>query len=225
MSPNLLMLGREVTLPLDLMFLKQDQVTYQCHNEYAEWVRKAMMENFELVRENLRWAAQRQKRLYDQSTEDRNFQVGQWVLGFYTPLRNKDKLHSPYVGPYLIVGKPGEVTYVLQESEESKPFAVHADHIKPYLSEVPLESWITVDPDRGVEEAVTVTQGADNDVIDVTDAPDTTGGKPVEANTEDAPSGAGQVVENVPTVGDDVQVRRGGRERRAPARYDEIEWE
>ena len=69
-----------------------------------------------------------------------------FILRFYTPLKNKDKLHSPYVGPYLVVGKPGEVTYTIQESKESAPFSVHADHLKAYLSETPLESWIVTEP-------------------------------------------------------------------------------
>ncbi len=37
-SPNHLFLGREVTLPIDLMYRNPDEVPYGCQNEYVEWV-------------------------------------------------------------------------------------------------------------------------------------------------------------------------------------------
>ena len=155
-TPNLLMLGREITLPVDLMFLNASDIPYRCHNEYAEWVRTAMLENFELAREMMRGAAVRQKRLYDQRTASRNFKIGQWVLRFYPPLRNKDKLNSPFVGPYLIVGKPGEVTYTLQETQSSDPFTVHVDHLKEYKTEEPLVSWLSNPDEPPAGEAASV---------------------------------------------------------------------
>ena len=208
-----------------------------------------MLENFELARETLRRAALRQKRLYDRNAESRDFQVGQWVLRFYTPLRNKDKLHSPYVGPYLVVGKPGEVTYTIQESKDSAPFSVHADHLKAYLSETPPESWIVVAPsgDADVGEGVEGPPVSSDGGADVADDGDTVvhnmntaERQPVEfhdvdindAREEDGDGGEDAVVleelpegGNVPQVEGEPQVegvRRGNRVRRPTSRYDEL---
>ena len=132
MSPNLMMLGREATLPIDLMFPSNAPFpTYRCRTEYVEWVKQTIQNNFELARVNLRAAAQRQKRYYDERTKQRQFDIGDWVLRFYPPnLRNK--LQSPYIGPYLVINKPGEVTYIIQRDPSQKPVTIHVDHLKRY---------------------------------------------------------------------------------------------
>ena len=62
-SPNRLMLGREITFPIDLMLVPPDEMDgYCCQTEYAEWLRTAMQHNFELARSYLGKAASRQKR-------------------------------------------------------------------------------------------------------------------------------------------------------------------
>ena len=62
-SPNLLMLGREVTFPVDLMYPLENEQEYHCAVGYVEWVRQAMRENFERAREQLGRAAERQKEI------------------------------------------------------------------------------------------------------------------------------------------------------------------
>ena len=136
-SPNLLMLGREITLPIDLMYPSISNHQYHCHVEYVEWVRRTMQQNFEKARENLKQAAERQKRYYDQRASERGFQVGDHVLRFYPPnLRNK--LNPPYIGPYTITKKLGEVTYKLEPQSKGKAVVVHTDHLKLYRSALPV---------------------------------------------------------------------------------------
>ena len=49
-SPNLLMLGREINLPIDLMLGNSNQeLPYTWSIEYVQWVREAMLNDFELV--------------------------------------------------------------------------------------------------------------------------------------------------------------------------------
>ena len=142
MSPNLMMLGREATLPIDLMFPSNAPFpTYRCRTEYVEWVKQSIQNNFELARVNLRAAAQRQKRYYDERTKQRQFDIGDWVLRFYQPnLRNK--LQSPYIGPYLVINKPGEVTYTIQRDPSQKPVTIHVDHLKRYYGVRLPKSWL-----------------------------------------------------------------------------------
>ena len=96
-----------------------------------------MQQNFEKARENLKQAAERQKRYHDQRASDRGFQVGDHVLRFYPPnLRNK--LNPPYIGPYTITKKLGEVTYKLEPQSMGKAVVVHTDHLKLYRSALPV---------------------------------------------------------------------------------------
>ena len=130
-SPNLLMLGREITFPVDLVYPDERERDYQCPVSYVEWVRRAMRENFEKAREHLGRAAERQKRNYDERAEPRKFNIGDWILRFYPPnLRNK--LNPIYIGPYEVVAKPGVLTYSLRRPGERKCITVHVDHLKKY---------------------------------------------------------------------------------------------
>ena len=158
-TPNLLMLGREIVLPVDLMFVNPDDVQFQCRTEYVEWVRRAMLDNFEIARLHLGTAAQRQKKYYDQRTKRRSFKVGDWVLRFYPPNKIKSKLNPAYVGPFLIVAQPGEVTFTIQRNPQSAKLTVHMDHLKHYRTEPQMKSWIKVDSvaaePENLDEAVT----------------------------------------------------------------------
>ena len=54
---------------------------------YAIWVRDALEEAYEQVRQHSGQAVQRQKRLYDHRAVKRLFAVGDWVMRFYTPAK------------------------------------------------------------------------------------------------------------------------------------------
>ena len=155
-SPNLLMLGREITLPIDLMHPPTDYHPYQCQVEYVELIRRTMQDNYELARKNLRTAAERQKKYCDERTKGREFQEGDWVLRFYPPkLRNK--LNSPYIGPYKVLRKLGEVTYLLQLKPSYHPVAIHVDHLKLFRTEDTPVAWRTTnenDNGMGPDDAV-----------------------------------------------------------------------
>ena len=60
-TPNLLMLGREINMPIDLIYPLPRNQEMPCQIEYVDWVQRAMLDNFELVRENLKASQMRQK--------------------------------------------------------------------------------------------------------------------------------------------------------------------
>lgn len=165
-SPNLLMMGREITLPIDLMYGTEPATpTHLCPVEYVEWVRQTTAASFDFAREHLQKAAERQKRNYDKGARERLFERGQWVLRFYPPNLNKNKLNSRYVGPYLVLGKTSEVNYEIQSSKDATSLVVHVDHLKPFYTENPPISWICNDvenqkgtqtePDVGMDQEMT----------------------------------------------------------------------
>ena len=130
-TPNLLMLGREIIMPVDLMYPPTEHQGYRCHIEYVEWVKCTLQDNFEKARQQLGVAVEQQKHYYDMRTKTQKYKEGDFALRFYPP-NLKNKLKSPYLGPYRIMVKLGEVTYQIQQHPTSKPLVVHLDHLKRY---------------------------------------------------------------------------------------------
>ena len=62
-TPNLLMFGREVKLPVDIMYgVVNENSVPTCPIEYVQWIRYSMTNAFEKVREAVKASAVRQKR-------------------------------------------------------------------------------------------------------------------------------------------------------------------
>ena len=146
-TPNMLMLGRETTLPVDLLYPTPDQDVNSgvFPVEYVEWVRQAMEENFARVRAELQAASVRQKKNYDKRAQTRTFTPGEWVLRFYPPNVTRSKLNFPYRGPYLVLKKVTEVNYQIQESPRSITLTVHVDDLKKYHGQPSQPSWLPME--------------------------------------------------------------------------------
>ena len=145
-TPNLLMLGREVNLPVDLMFNTNQPSVPSCPSEYVEWVRDATRESFEFAKKNLKASAERQKKLYDIGKGFPKYKVGTWVWRF---LPARDKLSLTWQGPYLLIKRMTDVTYRIQKNPEAREIVIHVDNIKQYESVPPIPSWLTI---NGAEE-------------------------------------------------------------------------
>ena len=138
-SPYRLMFGEECTLPMDIGLPKeQSDIPDSITSPYAIWVRDALEEAYEQVRQHSGQAVQRQMRLYDRRAVKRLFAVGDWVMRFYTPAK-KCKLDLAWIGPYLIVSLIGWALGI-QKDPESPIVIVHCQDIKkshlrwgPYL--------------------------------------------------------------------------------------------
>ena len=143
-SPNLVMLGREISLPVDIMYpIPEQPKEYTCTTEYVEWLRQTLHDCFEDVRSHLSESASKQKNYYDKRSQSRKFSPGDWVLRFYPPGLSRSKLNPQYVGPYLILKQFGEVTYLIQRDPENKPVVIHIDHLKKYECDDPPPAWVT----------------------------------------------------------------------------------
>ena len=141
-TPNMLFFGREITVPVDVMFGRpKEEQQPGCPIEYVEWVRRATGEAFEFARENLGKSAVRQERLYNRRSDIRRYNIGDWVWRWYPP-KAKEKLGKGWTGPYLILDKLTDLTYKIQASETQTPLVVHVDHMKKYESDVYPENWV-----------------------------------------------------------------------------------
>ena len=139
-TPNLLMLHRETSLPVDVIFGSPPGVP-QCPVEYVEWVRGASQHAFQFVADYLQKQVVRHKKLYDMKSGSPEFVVGQTVWRFYPPTA-KLKFGQTWQGPYLVTGRVSDLCYRIQKARNSRAIVVHVDHLKLYEGEAPLVSWV-----------------------------------------------------------------------------------
>ena len=113
----MLMLGREVSLPLDLTTrLSTVESEANLTEDYALRLRETMQSAHERAREHLKASARRQKKTYDRKTMPTTLEAGQLVW-LHNPSKRKGlspKLQRRWEGPYRIVDKLSDVTYRIQ---------------------------------------------------------------------------------------------------------------
>jgi hypothetical protein len=140
MSPNLLMLGREVRLPAEIMFSTGKSEISEEFNSYGDYVshlHNCMLNAHNVARTYLQKAAKRQGEMYDAKTQQTKYEKGDmvWVRSDITQLHITPKLRCPYEGPYLIVQKLNELDYLIQLDEYGKCKVVHHNRLEPYRGE------------------------------------------------------------------------------------------
>ena len=141
-SPNLMMLNREVTLPIDLITGNPNSdFGPSCPIEYVEWVRYAKEHAFQLVQEHLRVSAERQKQLYDRNSGTPELKNGDSVWRYYPPQARR-KFGKGWKGPYLVTRRLSSHVYEIQLTPRSSPLVVHVDHLKKYEGPLPVKNWL-----------------------------------------------------------------------------------
>ena len=138
----MLMLGREIEVPLDVITESSPDAP-PLTSEYAVALQQRLASAHEVARRHLGKAAERQKRNYDKRVSSKPFRVGDSVWLHHVRRRKgrNPKLDSPWEGPYLVVSALSDVTYRIQRNRKAKPKVIHADRLKPYLGPA-LKSWI-----------------------------------------------------------------------------------
>ena len=134
-SPQIMVYGREMCLPVDLMFPSaHEEDNPPCGPAYVEYLRRAITSAHLFARDHLQKAAQRQKKGYDAYTRDRPaFQDGDLVRYFYLPLTQGNKFARPWTGPWRIISKVTDVDYRISlVSQPAKTRVVHVDYLKPF---------------------------------------------------------------------------------------------
>ena len=130
-TPNLLMLNRETTCPLDLMVGNPPaQEPQECPVAYVEWVRQSMVGAHEVVYDALGHAVTRQSQDYNHNLKFPKFRKGDWVWRYYPPKANQ-KLGLGWDGPYLVLEALTPWIYKIQKGPDRHPVNIHVDQLKP----------------------------------------------------------------------------------------------
>lgn len=134
-TPNVMMLGREMNLPIDLMVPPSPGEEFSSIN-YVDELRSKFRKVHDIARVAAKKASERQKRTYDLSSNTKTYQVGDQVW-LYTPAKKKGlspKLQRFWDGPFTVLHRLSDVTYRIRKSAQSKPKIVHHDRLKPFES-------------------------------------------------------------------------------------------
>ena len=166
-SPNMMMFGREIRLPVDLLFGTGPSETVQSESDYVSNLREKLCIAHDSARENIKNASEKQKNNYDYRVHFNDYKVGDYVW-LFNPKRKvglSPKLQSNWEGPYKITSVISDLVYRIQMSPSHKPRVVHYNRLKPCHS-VDSNTELEASPDVNDAERADV-QSSDDDESDI----------------------------------------------------------
>ena len=132
MSPNMLMFGREVSTPLDLMFEMPSLIKPIPNNQWVWELRDKIETAHAKVRQYTQQSMHRQKALHDSRISYEKFEIGDQVF-VYFPVKQigtSSKLTPFWRGPYVITGKLSDVLYKVNCGRNKTEQVIHCDRIR-----------------------------------------------------------------------------------------------
>ncbi|MES9882407.1 MAG: transposase family protein, partial [Sedimenticola sp.] len=139
LTPNLMMLGREVDLPIDLLYPPPPKEPITDQNEFVHNLQQQMKTVQSLARDQMLKASLKQKSYYDHKVSKVAYCEGDAVwLRIYSKTKGlSPKLQMKWEGPYKVTKKISDVTLKIQKSLKSPPKIVHFNRLKPYVGPLP----------------------------------------------------------------------------------------
>jgi transposase InsO family protein len=137
-TPNYLMFGRELYTPLDTIIQIPSTVETTSH-DYVDKQLNRLYSAYWTVRDNLSQSMLTNKRYYDAAVNKHSYAINDWVW-FYKPRNQTGKATKwtrYYSGPFRIVGRLGELNYILQQRPTSEQIVAHVDKLKAYVGPTP----------------------------------------------------------------------------------------
>lgn len=143
-TPNMLMFGREVRFPIQIMFGQPEPDQYLSYGDYVDVLKDHLEKAHDLARDNLGSKAKRQKDSYDGKCVFHTHLPGDlvWYACSHSQLTTAPKLRLPYIGPVVVTKKINDLNYEIQlSSDKSNRKIVHHNKIFPYLG-TNIPTWI-----------------------------------------------------------------------------------
>lgn len=136
-TPNAMMLGREVILPLRAIIKEPaggssgDEAD---EGKYISRLKKKLHQIHELGREKLKQSVKYQKKYYDIGARKKYYKEGQavWLHDTSRKVGVCQKLAYRWKGPYVVIKKIDDLTYLVKRSRNSVAKIFHIDRLLPY---------------------------------------------------------------------------------------------
>ncbi|CAG2228441.1 unnamed protein product [Mytilus edulis] len=131
-TPNSLMLGRELSTPLDIMYEMPPSVKDIPAHKWAWELKEKLEHSHSFVRGKIKGQMRRQKHYHDLKLSYQNFRKDDEVY-VYFPVKKpgmSSKLTSFWKGPFKILDKYGDLTYKVDCGYRGKPQVIHVDRLK-----------------------------------------------------------------------------------------------
>ena len=140
-TPFRLMFGREVQLPVDIIY-GGGPAPGETHSDYVAQLSERLQKAYQLVRDHLRATQRYQKQYYDRKATGGRYQPGDlvWLYSPAVPKRSCPKFHRPWKGPYRVLKVLSDVTYRIQlvdhqqgrrDRRRRHRVVVHFNRLKP----------------------------------------------------------------------------------------------
>ena len=130
-TPNMMMLGRDVTVPLDIQFANP-QNAKEFQTEFVSNLQSRMEQAHEMAREHIQTEMRRQKRYHDNKLFWEKYSYGDEVYIFslrkYTG--RSPKFTCYWHGPYEVVEKYSDLNYKVKNKATGLQKVVHVDRMK-----------------------------------------------------------------------------------------------
>lgn len=155
-TPFEMMTGRQMTLPLHLLYQAEDVsvVTAYTSHQYVADLREHLQATFAWAQGHLEASVEGAKAYYDKKTSHREYEVGDKVMyfKFAKPTGVSTKFLPSWSGPFEIVSKLSPVAYRIRVSKTRRSPAykwVHANQIKAFTSNTVALEEASETPQRG----------------------------------------------------------------------------
>ncbi|XP_053400623.1 uncharacterized protein LOC128557349 [Mercenaria mercenaria] len=137
MTPNLLMLGRETSAPLDIAFEMSNSIKKTLQSQWVRELQEKLEEAHSVVREYTGNSIRRQKRYHDRKVSSENFKPDDNIY-VYFPVKKvgySSKFTSFWKGLYEIIEKFSDVLYKVNCGRPESPQMIHVNRLRKTKSQ------------------------------------------------------------------------------------------
>jgi hypothetical protein len=134
-TPNMLMLGREVRVPLDLIHAPPNETGKQPqYGEYVSSLKNQLIQAHDEARKWLKKSVTCQEETYNTRIAANSYRAGDlvWFLNETRVPGQCPKLQNMWSGPCMVKEKFSDLTYLIVLNSKGTTRVVHHDKLKPY---------------------------------------------------------------------------------------------
>jgi len=132
-TPSMMMFGHETMLPIDLVMPDLSQIQFKNAQDYVLQLQNRLYQIQSRARVNLKAAAEKQAKMYNNRLKYQDFELGSQVY-YYYPVKSQNVSKENFLkwkGPYKVITKVSDTLYRIQSTAKGKPFVVHHNKLKP----------------------------------------------------------------------------------------------